>query len=257
MTPLAVEVAGVRAAIDVTDRTLRDVIERRYDGFLSTAPAPLRFRFEGDAVDRTHALTGLVVREGPRLTLEENPALGFLDVTRGEARMAPHPSMMGLDMMLRALVTLEALRRGGLVLHAASVELRGRAHVFVGVSGAGKSTLARKMLDEGARVLSDEMTVLHPSENGWLVHGTPYRFGTSKPALLDGIWTLRKGSSLSVRALSPSETLRALVTNLSLPIRGDDEVRASASAAARLAGMPARELTSALADPVRSVVEAT
>lgn len=255
MSGLSVEIAGVRARIDVGDSPFREVVERRYGGFLSSSSAAIRFHFPRPPVDRTRAVTGLVVRDGSTLRLEENAALGFLDEKSGIAELAPHPSMMGLDMLLRALVTLEAVARGGLALHAASVELDGRAHVFMGGSGDGKTTLARKLQDEGARVLSDEMTVLHPSDQGWIVHGTPYRFGSSKPALLDGLWTLRKGPGIAARALSPSETHRALIRNLCLPIRGDDEVRASMASAARLAAHRARELTSALGDRVRSAVE--
>lgn len=48
-------------------------------------------------------------------------------------------------------------QRGVLPVHAAVVEIDGRAALFTGVSGAGKSTLASAFLQRGHRVLSDDI----------------------------------------------------------------------------------------------------
>lgn len=60
----------------------------------------------------------------------------------------------------RALGYAEVLRRGGLLLHGATLCIEGRAYVVVGSSGAGKSTLADRF--PGAH--------LH-DEHAWLVPG--------------------------------------------------------------------------------------
>lgn len=47
-----------------------------------------------------------------------------------------------------------------LIIHAAVVELNGRAFIFPGAPGSGKSTLCAALVCEGWRLLSDEMTLL-------------------------------------------------------------------------------------------------
>lgn len=54
--------------------------------------------------------------------------------------------------------------RGLLPYHATALELNGRAFLFTGRGGAGKSTLAAEMLDAGARLISDDLTVLQSGD---------------------------------------------------------------------------------------------
>ncbi|MBU0724725.1 MAG: HPr kinase [Alphaproteobacteria bacterium] len=51
-------------------------------------------------------------------------------------------------------------QRGLLPLHASCVEFEGRVIAFAGQSGAGKSTIAALLLSQGARLLSDDITVI-------------------------------------------------------------------------------------------------
>ena len=50
-----------------------------------------------------------------------------------------------------------------LIVHAASVERRGRAMVIPGLSGSGKSTLCAGLTFRGWRLLSDELTMILPA----------------------------------------------------------------------------------------------
>ena len=54
--------------------------------------------------------------------------------------------------------------RGLLVLHASGAELDGRAVVFLGAKGIGKSTIAAGLLDEGHRLLADDVLALDFSD---------------------------------------------------------------------------------------------
>lgn len=85
-------------------------------------------------------------------------------------------------------------RDGALVLHAATVMERGEATVFAGHSGAGKSTLARIAEGCGARVLSDDRTILTWRDAVTVAHGTPWhgslRRGASRGAPVRAIHLL-------------------------------------------------------------------
>ena len=85
------------------------------------------------------------------------------------ARIAPVPeALVGL---LRALAGAVTHREGGLMLHAAAVELDGQAVLFVGPSGAGKSTAARQ--SDGARCFAFDHVAIVPAEGGLLAWGLP------------------------------------------------------------------------------------
>jgi hypothetical protein len=51
-------------------------------------------------------------------------------------------------------------------LHAACLEIDGRAIAFAGPSGAGKSTLAASLIARGHRLLADDVTVIDPAGGG-------------------------------------------------------------------------------------------
>ena len=50
--------------------------------------------------------------------------------------------------------------RGGVPLHGSAVEIAGRAVLLCGPGGAGKSTLAASLTLQGARLISDDLSVL-------------------------------------------------------------------------------------------------
>jgi hypothetical protein len=85
------------------------------------------------------------------------------------ARVANVPeALVGL---LRALAGAVAQREGGLMLHAAAVELDGQGVLFIGPSGAGKSTAAH--LTDGARCFAFDHVAVVPVETGVLAWGLP------------------------------------------------------------------------------------
>jgi len=56
--------------------------------------------------------------------------------------------------------------RGFLSFHASAFELSGRAFLLAGRAGAGKSTLAAELMQAGARLISDDLTVLGRGNDG-------------------------------------------------------------------------------------------
>ncbi|ADW67872.1 hypothetical protein [Granulicella tundricola] len=52
--------------------------------------------------------------------------------------------------------------RGAIAMHGSAVEWNGHAILICGHSGAGKSTLAAALIARGARLISDDLSILHP-----------------------------------------------------------------------------------------------
>ncbi len=59
-------------------------------------------------------------------------------------------------------------------IHAGCVAIGGRGVLIAGASGAGKSDLALRLIDRGARLVSDDYTLLAP-DDGRLVASAPPR----------------------------------------------------------------------------------
>lgn len=66
--------------------------------------------------------------------------------------------------ILGSVMSLILHYRGLLVLHAAVVDIDGRAAIFMGDKGAGKSTLAAALVRAGFRLLSDDIAALEIGE---------------------------------------------------------------------------------------------
>jgi hypothetical protein len=78
------------------------------------------------------------------------------------------------------------MSEGVLVVHAATVEYDGMALMFAGHSGAGKSTIAAIAEAAGARVLSDDRSIVTVRDSIPTVWGTPWH-GTHRRGAPDGV----------------------------------------------------------------------
>jgi len=107
---------------------------------------------------------------------------GTLD-TFGDNRVEFRPGEAGKDSLPTAFFgTVAALLlawRGRVPLHGTAVEIDGQAVLICGNAGAGKSTLAAGLIGLGARLISDDLSMLHLEEPG------------NMPTLVAGRTTLR------------------------------------------------------------------
>lgn len=88
---------------------------------------------------------------------------------------AENSSAEFLSLFVRKVFGLYLLHsRKGVALHACAFVYNNGAYVFVGSSGAGKSTMARRALDEGFLILSDEVVVLRDIGVDRFVYSTPF-----------------------------------------------------------------------------------
>lgn len=79
------------------------------------------------------------------------------------------PNDSGCSALVTALTGAVVSREGGLVLHAAGVEIDGRASLFIGPSGAGKTTAANHC--QGARWMARDRAAVYPTPLGWYAAG--------------------------------------------------------------------------------------
>jgi energy-coupling factor transporter ATP-binding protein EcfA2 len=117
---------------------------------------------------------------------------GTLD-TFGDNRVDFRPGKAGKDLLPTAFFgTVAALLlawRGCVPLHGTAVEIEGQAVLICGNAGAGKSTLAAGLIGLGARLISDDLSILHlggPGNMPMLVAGrTTLRLHPGIACLLD------------------------------------------------------------------------
>jgi hypothetical protein len=97
-------------------------------------------------------------------------------------------------------------------MHGAGIVGARGGYLVVGPSGAGKTTMARAAAAlPGARVLSDERSVVRPTPDGWVLDGTPWygegQFAERATAPLAGVLWLEKSDR---DELAPLPSARAL-----------------------------------------------
>ncbi len=95
-----------------------------------------------------------LVEEGCRITVEAGPDLD--------------PALVLLYLAGPAMASL-LIQRGYLVLHGNALEFGGRGLVVCGPPASGKSAVSAVLLEQGGRLLADDVSSIHPAESS-LVH---------------------------------------------------------------------------------------
>ncbi|MBK7552783.1 MAG: SynChlorMet cassette protein ScmC [Syntrophaceae bacterium] len=181
----------------------------------------------------------------PDIVMWENPA------TRHTICLLPETGTLEeeLEQMRRVLLPLywEALRRGGLPLHAALAETGGRGVILAGRSGAGKSTCCRR-LEPPWMAQSDDLVLVVRDEAGrFLAHPLPTwsavrkgirerPWNINRPIPLEGIFFLEQAAEDGLEPLGgASATLRIrqsalqVLGSLGPCIESERDVRANAT----------------------------
>jgi hypothetical protein len=108
-----------------------------------------------------------------RLSIDD---IGCFRITGGE-RIAWHRQHSGVSdqdistFLLGSAVGALLIQRGIFVLHGNALEKDGKAIVCMGHSGAGKSTLAYALMQQGWRLLADDLVAVSP--DGLVLPGIP------------------------------------------------------------------------------------
>lgn len=153
------------------------------------------------------------------------PVTGALAVAREEELTL----QCVLENFLRTVIAFRAVDQNGVLLHSSAVMHAQRAYLFVGHSNAGKTTLARKAVESGAGVLSDDINLVLPEIGGYRARKVPFTGEFGRRAenrsgngsfVLGGLVLLEKAPSLFARPVSPGSAVAGLLANC--PFVNDD-----------------------------------
>jgi hypothetical protein len=214
-----VEIGGIPIFLQTADADFRGLIEHRYAGFVNPSAKPsccLAVHLEPPTGRTPEDVQ--VSRSGSVWRIERGDFHAEFDARsrRGWVRQSPNP--YSLDAMMRIIHSLVLAEEGGFLVHAASGVRNGRAFVFAGVSGAGKTTVSR-LAPPDATLLTDEISYIRKSGNGYHAYGTPFagelaRVGTNLRAPLETLYFLEKGPDNRIVPTSEPDAAHALIRNI-------------------------------------------
>lgn len=217
----ALDLAGVTAAVEVTEPTWYSALAARYMTFGTTAAVSWLVRLDCDptleATDQP-----LVEHRGDTTRFRVMSYRGWVDLARREAAVEAPSAERAPSAIERVLVyiLMQMLPReqDGLLLHAAGIVWQGGGHVFFGPSGAGKTTMAQRAIDQ-AEVLCDENVVVRLGAQGPELLSTPFWGQSTPPDLirrvnrqvpLHALYALEQTDEFSLQRLSVGQAVVAL-----------------------------------------------
>lgn len=255
MTCVALEIAGVPVDLELSGPEPAALLRlRRFERAAGLAAWSIVLRPGG--APSPAPIVRFVAAAGGRWVVPGSEPLGWLDPAARRGEVSLDAALAVLDALLRAAVGSTVLARGGLLLHGASIQVDGQAHLFPARSGSGKSTLSAL----AGHPLADELSILLPGEGGFVAHATPWWTSRGGSAPLAGVYAL----SWDGEAITPGAgtALRQLASNLVLPLDTPAlRARALAVAAqvaravpfARLSFRPGTDVDALLRAPERAV----
>lgn len=131
-----------------------------------------------------------------------------------------------------------------MLLHANCVEVEGIGILLLGPSGAGKSDLTLRLIDDGARLVSDDYVNLRARDGALIATAPPEIAGLMEIRGLgilriDHLGETRIGLAMDLAAWDPEDRIpeprHREFAGLAIPIHGLDPFMASAPARVRMA----------------------
>jgi hypothetical protein len=213
-----VEIGGIPIGLSTCDDGFLDLLRRRYDGFLSVSRPEFELEFDLTRPVPVSDDDVRVRREGDEWLFERGDFRARWNLRTGRGSVRQNANPYSLDSVLRIMHSLIIAGRGGFLLHAASAICDGRAYLFSGVSGAGKTTMTR-LAPADITLLTDEISYLRPSADGYAAFGTPFagelaKAGENCAAPVAALFFLEQGPENRVDELSPAEAVRRLMRNI-------------------------------------------
>jgi len=167
----------------------------------------------------------------------------FPEQHRGELALVAEEGLLferGSENFLRAMTAQFILERGGLLLHGSAIVRGGRAYVFFGPSGSGKTTVTR--LSPRDLVLSDDLTLIVPSEHGFRAAGIPFGMAhhhvpdTNEAFPIAGLHRLLQSREVRRERVHGAAAMAEVIGSLPFVLDGDVDPRPAMENTARLIG---------------------
>ena len=129
------------------------------------------------------------------------------------------PVRYPLDQILLMYILAQ---RGGVLVHAAGIEISGQGFIFPGKSGAGKSTVAKQFAACGQPgLLSDDRMAVRKVDGILRAFGTPWpgeaKIAVNKSVPLAGMFFIEHGSKNAIKEINPQAALERLLPVISVP----------------------------------------
>jgi hypothetical protein len=216
---VTVEIGGLPIQFTTEDPGFREMLEKRYAGFLNPAAIPAcRFAIRLTSAEEPDDDDVRVFRRGSAWCLERGDFRAEWDLPRREGWIRQCANPYSIDSVLRITHSLLLAMEGGFQAHASSAIRNSRAFLFAGVSGAGKTTTVR-LAPSDAVVLTDEISYVRRIGNGYRAYGTPFagelaRPGANASALVHRLCLLKQGPQNRLRPVRRAEAIRALMRHV-------------------------------------------
>ena len=121
----------------------------------------------------------------------------------------------------------QMIQYGSMVFHGSVIAVDGQGYLFTAKSGTGKSThtrLWRELLGEKAVMVNDDKPILHVTDDGVTVYGTPYngkhRLGNDISVPLKAICILQRAEENHIEPIGKSEAYAMLLQQVYRPQNG-------------------------------------
>jgi hypothetical protein len=210
---LNISIGQIPLSLQIEGCELLKQAQQRYEKFLSPSAQamPILVRPSAERDD----FNGRGSCRRPDFSYEWSGAVLQLEDAAAQFRGVRHE--FGLDSLIRILLSVLLVPRGGFLLHAATVLHGGKTYVFTGRSGAGKSTIAS--LSPAGTVLTDEISLLRRVGDEWNAYGTPFwgefrAEGNNTHASLAGVYVIHQAPEDHIEPMSPHEAVRAMLPNV-------------------------------------------
>lgn len=237
-TPVFIDIAGFIVALHTEDRAFAQRLQAHYAGFcVDSAEAPLlnititsRPGAQFNIPTPGSFLNIDIHMRHSILTYESYTERGTIDLAqqRGHLEIAPDAD---IENFLRVAYAWLSLKHNALLLHAAGIVHDNQGYVFFGPSGAGKSTISQLALPD-ATVFSDDLVLVRQHDDGFRLHGVPFRGSfaisshSNESAPLRALFRLRQASEHRIQPLSSAQAAAALVAATpfanAIPLAGAD-----------------------------------
>ena len=146
------------------------------------------------------------------------------EIQRDETPDGNHPVAYLESLAIYRRICSHALNYGAFLFHGSALCVDGQAYLFTAPSGTGKSTHARlwrEMLGDRVFMVNDDKPLIHVTEQGIYVCGTPWdgkhQLSTNCEVPLRAICILSRGEENHIVPITPREAYATLLSQTYRP----------------------------------------